>query len=592
MQLNIEKLIQNDKKVSLAIEILAICLILLSMVNRVKYGIDFTDESWYVAEPYAVAQLGAVPFVNNITQTPGFTIPLAFAFKLYVWINETTDGIFYFSRILYIFMHFLISALTIWVVNRYTSFKMPLWTLCVLLAANHCHSLYDLTYNTIGMIYFPLIMALVFAEYDDNTFKSFLWGGLAGIFAVRATMGTPQVIVGLFIVLFYLCTQKKIKRIAGIVVGAIAACVVLFSVISFFYGIERILAWFSVFFQQVYFSIESVATWESTQSILIEFFRPVTFLVIAIGILRMKMKNRRKLFELILQMAIVGSILLGILLSVKNQSYNGFLLLTYTWGLPYMYGVYGYRKYRYMNKILIICMAYLSIFFFASFSDIYGFNGSRAYWNVVPLLLTICIFVNTVNKRYNFHGMINYIAFLVCVASFSAFSLWCQYSYVYRDKPIQMLSAKVADGIWRGLYTTEKRAKNVVSLERYIQTITNKKDRILCLDQVPFGYLMIHGKICSPTTADASAYSYKVNNPKTYYWYFEMEKCVPNKIIYLDFGRDKRLSIDEPSWKFNEFVMGCYRFASEYRNELFLVREYVLEDRKRAMTLISQKAFL
>ncbi len=71
------------------------------MLVRIRYGIDFSDESWYVAEPCIVAK-GAIPYVNMWEQAPGFTVPIAFVYGLYMFFNGT-QGIFLFSRILYVF---------------------------------------------------------------------------------------------------------------------------------------------------------------------------------------------------------------------------------------------------------------------------------------------------------------------------------------------------------------------------------------------------------------------------------------------------------------------------------------------------------
>jgi hypothetical protein len=65
---------RKEQFISLILLVIVFGLILF----RIRFGIDYTDESWYVSEPYAVAQLGLKPFINNIMQAPGVTVPLAF----------------------------------------------------------------------------------------------------------------------------------------------------------------------------------------------------------------------------------------------------------------------------------------------------------------------------------------------------------------------------------------------------------------------------------------------------------------------------------------------------------------------------------
>lgn len=581
----------RNRRLALATTIFAILVVFLAMLNRVQYGIEFSDESWYIAEPYAVAELGAVPFVNNVTQAAGFTIPLALAFKIYIWLNGSPAGIVFFSRVLYLCVQFTASFLFVWIVNRFTIYKIPLLAIAALLAINHCHSLYDITYNTIGMMYFPLIMALVFAEQKGNSRRSFVWGTFAGILAVRVVMGTPQTLVGLLIILFYLCAKKKWLRVAGIFTGLGLTCVAIFGSIIMGWGIESVHTWFLMLSKLGYFSIEIKKNWVRVLDLLLLFFRPAFMMVVILVILQIMLKKHQKIFALLWRLVIAMSLVVGVILSVHGNDYRGYSLLCYTWALPYFYRYYIERKDLRLDGIIIIFLAYLAIFFFASFTDAYGFSSSRAYWNYVPSVLIACLFCNEADDGGFRETRIRKLCsalFLACIMSLTFFGLWANYSYVYRDGSISVLSTKVEDGIWKGLYTTEVRAKNVVTLEQYIQSVTNADERIMCLDWVSFGYLMINGKICSPSTLDIAPYSYNVNSPLPYYLYFQVEQTVPDKIVYIDYGRDKQLSIDNSSWKFNELVWRYYHFANAYRNEIFYVRVYVLDNREGAMQLVEE----
>ena len=62
------------KYVALTVEILLVAVTVILIAYRMMRGINLGDECWYVAEPYVVSQ-GAVPFLNNMTQASGFTIP-------------------------------------------------------------------------------------------------------------------------------------------------------------------------------------------------------------------------------------------------------------------------------------------------------------------------------------------------------------------------------------------------------------------------------------------------------------------------------------------------------------------------------------
>lgn len=80
-----ERSICRDRKEQMlyTVDLIVLFLGLGAIGYRILLGIDFTDQGWYVAEPYIVAE-GAVPYVNNWTQVPRFTLPLALLFKVYI----------------------------------------------------------------------------------------------------------------------------------------------------------------------------------------------------------------------------------------------------------------------------------------------------------------------------------------------------------------------------------------------------------------------------------------------------------------------------------------------------------------------------
>ena len=92
--------LHSQKNIFILCELCIILLTVFLLINRIQYGIDFTDESWYVAEPYIVATEGLVPFADVWNQAPGFTIPLAVIFKLFVSITKGTEGVVLFPSAL------------------------------------------------------------------------------------------------------------------------------------------------------------------------------------------------------------------------------------------------------------------------------------------------------------------------------------------------------------------------------------------------------------------------------------------------------------------------------------------------------------
>ena len=593
------KIILSDNKtykiLIISFEIILILLVLFTMINRVKYGVDFSDESWYVAEPYAVAEMGAVPLVDNVTQSPGFTIPLAFAFKLFCILNGGTEGIVFFSRLLFIIVSFLVACTTFYIIKRYTLIKMPIIIIIPLfLASNTGYSLYAVNYHTIGLIYLPLIIALIFAEYDDNSRKSFIWGLLAGFVAVRAVLGTVQIIIALFVFFVVLCLQKKFKRIAGILTGWFLTWFIIICTIGVKYGFESFFLWVKMYLNQGYFLIGNLWNFRRSVKGIKLLFKYAVKMFILLGVI--KLLTRKKIFESFLIISVLSLITIGIVFSIRKNDHYEIILSRFSWFLPILYGLYTTKKNFYNKPIMIIYLAYLSVYFSVSYTTASGFGPGKAYWLFAPILLTIIMLYNycIINLKdklnsYSFYIIIK--CWIICIILLlGAFKIWAQYSYVYRDDNILLLSNRVDKGIWKGLYTTEQRKKCILGVEDYLKKITNEEDYVLCLDWVSFGYLMVNGRICSPTTFDASHYSYNINTPNPYYMYFAVVNRVPNKIIYIDYGHDKIISIDNPEWKFNIFVNSFYQEQNRFSNELFKVREYVILNQENALKMVKEEA--
>ncbi|MEW6685760.1 MAG: hypothetical protein AB1393_06085 [Candidatus Edwardsbacteria bacterium] len=83
-------------------------VVMLVTYRRLYYGVDFTDEAFYVAMPYHFV-LGGRPFIDevNVLQTASF---LTFPFiKLYYVLVGSTEGIILFTRHLYLIFMFLVA---------------------------------------------------------------------------------------------------------------------------------------------------------------------------------------------------------------------------------------------------------------------------------------------------------------------------------------------------------------------------------------------------------------------------------------------------------------------------------------------------
>lgn len=573
-------------RITIGVYFIIILVVYVLLLNRIKFGVEFTDESWYVAEPYIVAE-GAIPYVNNWSQAPGFALPLAILFKLYVMISGGTEGIVYFSRMLYAIVSMVVYGLTVYIIWRRTRRDFVLICVAPLLFLN-TYSLYDLNYNTMGVMYLFLATAILFfSEYCEMKVMSrrmrVATAVLSGIIIARAIIASPSVLIawaGLLIIL--LCT-KRFKKFLQLIMGNILAATVIIGWCCIRSGISDFISGLQVLFTKVaYFRIESMHTVSDDAAYMIEYLEPlkvvfilcvIAFVIYKIGIISFRH------YKWLIVLINVFCLLEGGTRSFQERNYEHiirfgwfgsiviafFLVLIVGNGTANTGGDQTKSEKEealFCSKIITsfayIAVLYFGVYLFTSATNVYGF-GDREYWLIIPLLLGIMALGFVMQRGARVIGFACSVGMLLC----SVLLINQNYGFVYRDSPLAELTERVDYGIWKGCYTTPERADNVKRLETYIHDITDESDNVLFMDQVCFAYLMNDGKACTPATADPMVWTYKVDDFEIMEEYFDMVGTIPDKVIYIDFGRDETLSVDG-EWKFNDFLRNHYTFVEAY----------------------------
>ncbi len=158
--------------------------VLLVLLYRIHFGIDFTDESFYVGMPLRFAE-GAVPFRDEyyIQQTAAFAlVPFTKMFLSYYG----REGIVLFFRYLYVLMACSVSWATL------TAFKPAIGNWRSLLLATIplsavLYSIPSMSYNTVGCLGFTLGLLLMFgARHTERPTIRFCLGGMAFAFCLLA----------------------------------------------------------------------------------------------------------------------------------------------------------------------------------------------------------------------------------------------------------------------------------------------------------------------------------------------------------------------------------------------------------------------
>lgn len=554
------------------VEVLVILTLYCLLLYRVRYGIDFTDESWYVAEPYVVAN-GAIPFVNQWTQAPGFSIPLSIISLIYVQICGSTEGIVLFFRLFYLFWLF---ANGILVYKLLSDNEKQIPVIAILLpTATLCYSLFEVNYNSIGLVYLLSAVLILFYERSGKD-VSFIQGIISGLIIGRTIIGTPCILFSAIVLMIVLLVMKQYKRIAAFIIGGGISAVAFFvyaivksQSLAKLYGITYL------FHDLVYFKISGYSSALNNAKYAAIFLRPFIFFVILALIAKVFLKAKDK-SDIFVDVVLILTIIYFVIGVFKNE------IERWMWFQSVPLFIFASSKQRRRIVVpFVVTIAYFTAYFFVSWSNIYGF-GNREYWLRIPL----CMSLFSLYFLYSRTHAIDRVYLCMC-AGITFLTTVCvidTYKYVYRDDDLSNLVTTVQSGIWKGCVTTEIRAENVVELEKHIRRITEDITDVLSLDWASFGYLMTNARICAPSTLDNLCYTYKTNYPEIMYDYFDLEQNVPDTIVFIDFGRDELLSIQNNEWKFNDFINRFYLNSNHlYENESFKVIQYCLQDEKSAL---------
>ena len=173
--------------------------------------------------------------------------------------------------------------------------------------------------------------------------------------------------------------------------------------------------------------------------------------------------------------------------------------------------------------------------------------------SAVPALGAFIIFM--LEYKSNYFRIIAMLLTVVCIL----FMGLADYKYIYRDSNFGKLNYKINEGVYKGIFTSKDRVIALPKLEKYLNSVVNEKDYYAFRDNVPVGYLMMHkGLMCDITTWDSLNYTYHKNMPVKLYEYYQRRGAFPTTIIYADLGRDKKLSIEDDFFIYNEFVNKYY----------------------------------
>lgn len=589
-------MIENSKKIFNNIiryfVLFVFAITMLSCFIRLFFSAELTDEAYAIAESYMVSE-GALPFVNNWSQVPGFTLLIAPFIWLYTTITGGTTAIVLYARIAAYFLTLICLVFVFWVLKfqirsvedrllYVTPFIIPFFFSMTAFRADK---------PALLLMWVAGILASV-SQNNDRKEEIYLF--ITGICAALSALCYTQMIAACIIIAVILLitdyyNRRSFKRFLYYAAGGITTAIIIILYLILRSSPEKLIEGIKYLLSDVaYFKIGNKDSSRVVFFIIQEmkYLKKISPLFLAwdlgvlIFILYKKDKDTaRSAILLNFTLEVIGFILLRCLKFYRARS---IYIILYTAFISYcVVPVYlcfirkCYSIYRYLFNFLWIPSGIVFLLVVITTpSDAIGrtillINGSLL---IIPFALQAF--------KDNFDGinlkdlMIKSCLPLALSAVLIGAWVYDVYQYVYRDEHIPFLTKRVESGAYKGVYTTPERADGLIVLESIIKQYTDKTDRVLFMDCVPFGYLMTDAAPCAPSSWDQNLYTYGFMEDDLFMDYFRFTDTIPTKIIYVDYGRDEVWSIENEKYEFNAFVDQNYKSVYENRDITYPVIIY------------------
>ena len=585
---------------------------------RLSLGAEMTDEAFYIAEMRFVAK-GALPIVELWTQMPGFPIIFSWLTSLHESITGSTEGLFLFMRRAYFVFKILTFIAVFFLLRRYLRPQAIALFLITLIPFSP-HNINMFSYNTISL-FFQLLAGAILVRIvlckQDKRSALFLSAGAGGIMALTALAYITQIIIGgifaAFLFIIFIREKRPLRvPLMYILCGFSTAMLIASGLAIAAGGFDRIFAGLRVILKNgQYFKIPRISLTQEVTEIhavlgaRLWLYALFVLIFVAISIYRAVSGTRHDIQKAQRHSTVLANVYILVLSvyllfyligTTKNNTTPslGEVLESALFPLPFIVFLSAANGRRFKQGVLLLFLwlpALISLLV-VSISNWSGIHG-RWYLLCVPAALSLPFLSEMLSqtngsgilKTSHYHspsgggkyriggvsgryGLIALSCLMVTVICLNT------YHHIYRDEPYTNLNTRIESGVYKGIRTTAERANGLIALEQTIQNQTAAGETVLFMDWSPFGYLMTDANFCAPTSLDSLFYSYGLGDDAIMQKYFKMVEATPDKIIYIDFGRDEQLSIDAQNYPFNDFVNAYYRETYTDRNATFPVKVY------------------
>lgn len=536
----------------------------LLMILRCFYGTELTDEAYYVSDAITMLH-GNIPYAyNNYTYATGGIFLLIPQIAIYEYFVPSLEGVVIFSRVSFMLFWLISLSFVFFLIRKQIKPINALLYIGFLIPYSSGLGLYNYCYNTVSTTLTLVVSVLLYNAIECDGRYPIIKLFIAGFLMCLSVLAHPMHLIAIliFVLVILIRTQgikNKVINICTCFLGGIFELLFIFALICSRVGIKTLIAGINnmlrpyqsgvTYHNSIIHKIKMLVLLNKTTIIVVLFVSAFVATLVYLLLYREQGKNMKKKCFLFGVLISIFIILLKSYKYLGNDFYNWRLGILGVLCMVILFVLQEYKKFPLLLYLGIypIFLPFILIFFADNSVSLTRFVSA------VPALGAFIIFM--LEYKSNLLRIIAMIFAVVCIL----FMGLADYKYMYRDSNFRNLSYKVKEGVYKGILTSKSRAIALPELEVYLNSMVDDKEYYAFRDNVPVGYLMMHkGLMCDRTTWDNLNYTYHKNMPANLYAYYQRRGAFPTTIIYVDLGRDEKLSIEDDSFKYNEFVNKYY----------------------------------
>lgn len=566
--------IKNNKQKQTILLLAGIIILQILMLLRCFYDIETLDEAYYLAETRLVLN-GAVPYAFNNQSSSGFTFLILPFLKVYQLICPALEGVFLYMRICFWAWRLILWIITYIVLKKHFA-KDRLLLAILILTPFWGIFVPAFSYNTISMWLIFLVGVINIAALNEHEQKNiYLDAVISGILMALAVFAHPAQALNVFLVgvlLLYYTKKKKIQTIilyalSGISVVGVVLCIAMQA------GTDHLMNGLEIIFGGEP-ALAPVPIAAAIKHLLSQMKTMIIVMLVSIVICYLfcyffkkdGLEHEKGKYYIINGLA-AGTIVNLIISLVRDSadSYIGGSSILLSIGTVAFMWLLGFSiiSMKTQDRLLywFIMIPPLLLFVingFFAWCDIY-LRMSEFIFVLFGVILILPDYIQSDNLK---HRVFHY-GYYIIVFGTVFLLLKSDFGYVYLGEQWNKCTTQIESGIYKGMFTTKEKNKDITELEKYIHEITESDERILFRDIAPMAYLMSDGIACTPTAWDTIQYMFGGKDDRVMQLYFKNIDAVPDKIIYIDTEFVEGLSIESDDFPFNQFVNDNYSYVGE-----------------------------